>query len=117
MKNIKNIFKKNHIIITALAIMIVIAGYLSFTNRDVPKDDSILAAGDNNQSTQVNGFEMVTDTTGGTDATTGDTTGDATTDDTTGDTTGNTDVNATGTDDTDTEVDELGDISDEIYLQ
>jgi len=116
MKNIRNIFKKNHIIITALEIMIVIAGYLSFTNRDVPKDDSILAAGDNNQSTQVNGFEMVTDTTGGTDATTGDTTGDATTDDTTGDTTGNTDVNATGTDDTDTEADELGDISDEDLL-
>ncbi len=38
----KNIFKKNSIIITALAIMIVIAGYLSFTNKDV-KDSSKLA--------------------------------------------------------------------------
>lgn len=33
----KNIFKKNQIIITALAIMIVIAGYLSFTNKDKVK--------------------------------------------------------------------------------
>jgi stage III sporulation protein AH len=32
----KNIFKKNQIIITALAIMIAVAGYLSFTNRDNP---------------------------------------------------------------------------------
>ncbi|MDF2941783.1 MAG: putative rane protein [Herbinix sp.] len=36
----KNIFKKNQIIITALAIMIVIAGYLSFTNDDTPKNDA-----------------------------------------------------------------------------
>ncbi len=36
----KNIFKKNQIIITALAIMIVIAGYLSFTNKDKPDLDS-----------------------------------------------------------------------------
>ena len=35
----KNIFKKNQIIITALAIMIIIAGYLSFTNDD-KLDDS-----------------------------------------------------------------------------
>jgi stage III sporulation protein AH len=34
----KNIFKKNQIIITALAIMIVIAGYLSFTNDEKKKD-------------------------------------------------------------------------------
>ncbi len=34
----KNILKKNQIIITALAIMIVIAGYLSFTNDDKKKD-------------------------------------------------------------------------------
>jgi stage III sporulation protein AH len=38
----KNIFKKNHIIITALAIMIIIAGYLSFTNEDLAdKKDAI----------------------------------------------------------------------------
>jgi len=109
MKNIKNIFKKNHIIITALAIMIVIAGYLSFTNRDLPKDDSISAAkqDDNDEFTAVNGLELVTDTTQNpTDTTTDDT---------------DTDVNATGTeDDTDANAtaDELGDadISDEDML-
>lgn len=38
----KNIFKKNQIIITALAIMIAIAGYLSFTNNDNTKEvDSV----------------------------------------------------------------------------
>lgn len=35
----KNIFKKNQIIITALAIMIVIAGYLNFSDRN--KEDKI----------------------------------------------------------------------------
>ena len=39
----KNIFKKNQIIITALAIMIVIAGYLSFTNDDVPGEPDTLS--------------------------------------------------------------------------
>ncbi len=37
----KNIFKKNHIIITALMIMIVIAGYLSFTREDTTDDLSV----------------------------------------------------------------------------
>ncbi|MFT4146604.1 MAG: SpoIIIAH-like family protein [Mobilitalea sp.] len=37
----KNIFKKNHIIITALMIMIVIAGYLSFTRDDTADDLSV----------------------------------------------------------------------------
>jgi stage III sporulation protein AH len=32
----KNIFKKNQIIITAMAIMIAVAGYISFTNKDNP---------------------------------------------------------------------------------
>lgn len=119
MKNIKNIFKKNHIIITALAIMIVIAGYLSFTNRDIPKDkDAISAANqdENGKVAEVNGLELVTDTTDDTDNTT--------TDDTTNDTTDdadNTDVNTTGTEDdtdADAEADELGDsdISDEDLL-
>ncbi len=51
----KNIFKKNHIIITALAIMIVIAGYLSFTNRDVAdkSDKEAMEAGDYEEFTQV----------------------------------------------------------------
>ena len=38
----KNIFKKNQIIITALAIMIIIAGYLSFTNDDKLDDSGTL---------------------------------------------------------------------------
>lgn len=37
----KKIFKKNQIIITALALMIVVAGYISFTNGDV--DDQQVA--------------------------------------------------------------------------
>jgi len=117
MKNIKNIFKKNHIIITALAIMIVIAGYLSFTNRDIPKDKDSFANLDSGDGvTQVNGLDLVTDTTGGTTDT-----GDTTTDDTDADNTDNDDVNATGTEDdadTDAEADELGDsdISDEDML-
>lgn len=37
----KNIFKKNQIIITALAIMIIIAGYLSFTNDDRLEDPAL----------------------------------------------------------------------------
>jgi stage III sporulation protein AH len=41
---VKNIFKKNQIIITALAIMIVIAGYLSFTNDDTPEEPIALQA-------------------------------------------------------------------------
>ncbi len=40
----KNIFKKNHVIITALAIMIVIAGYLSFTNDDLADKKDALEA-------------------------------------------------------------------------
>jgi len=54
----KNIFKKNHIIITALAIMIVIAGYLSFTNRDTAEKadkagTEVMQAGDYDEFTQV----------------------------------------------------------------
>lgn len=35
MKNIKNIFKKNQVIIAALAIMIIVAGYLNFTRGKI----------------------------------------------------------------------------------
>lgn len=115
MKNIKNIFKKNHIIITALAIMIVIAGYLSFTNRDLPTDDSISATkqDENDNFTAVNGLELVTDTT--------QDPADDTADDTNADDTDNTDVNATGTENdtnADAGADEFGDsdISDEDML-
>lgn len=83
----KNIFKKNHIIITALAIMIVIAGYLSFTNDDTPDDEDLVMT--TNPDTdeygdlfESDGMEMVTNDTTTTDDTTAtdDTT---TTDDTT----------------------------------
>lgn len=62
----KNIFKKNHIIITALAIMIVIAGYLSFTNRDAAEtvdksDNEVVEAGDYEEFTQVKDGEEIAD--------------------------------------------------------
>ncbi len=62
----KNIFKKNHIIITALAIMIVIAGYLSFTNRDAAEkadktDKEVTEAGDYEEFTQVKDGEEVSE--------------------------------------------------------
>lgn len=122
----KNIFKKNHIIITALAIMIVIAGYLSFTNDDVAdKEDAVqtdaMNSGDYEKFTDSEGVDVATTT--GTDTTGDDTTADDT-DDTTLD-----DVNATDeelettaddendeTTDTEEDADELGDISDEDML-
>jgi len=64
----KNIFKKNHIIITALAIMIVIAGYLSFTNKDTPdnKDMAISANQDTEDfgdaATATDGTDVIADT-------------------------------------------------------
>ncbi len=62
----KNIFKKNHIIITALAIMIVIAGYLSFTNKDAVEkadksDSQVTEAGDYEEFTQVKDGEDVSE--------------------------------------------------------
>ncbi len=139
----KNIFKKNSIIITALAIMIVIAGYLSFTNKDT-KEDANTAAEMTSAQTNVtdelasdqNGVEVATDTTGTTtdttktdttkeDATTDGTVTDTTKDDTTTDITTtdttNTDTKATTTKDkttTDKSNGELGknDISDDDVL-
>jgi stage III sporulation protein AH len=58
----KNIFKKNHIIITALAIMIVIAGYLSFTNRDAADKKDAVAVSDSEdyeEFTQVDGEDVL----------------------------------------------------------
>ena len=56
----KNIFKKNQIIITALAIMIVIAGYLSFTNDDLPGEpDTLTSNPDYEDITGVDGLEVV----------------------------------------------------------
>ena len=64
---IKNIFKKNQIIITALAIMIVIAGYLSFTNDDVVDPDTLQTVNPDEQDifTELEGMELATDTTNG----------------------------------------------------
>ncbi len=120
----KNIFKKNQIIITALAIMIVIAGYLSFTSKDKPdEDDSLITANPD--------YEVITGLDGELFAQeTGDTTTDDTNDTTndTNETTDTTDTeqDATATDENDetapVDVDEnedrqeLGDISDEDLL-
>lgn len=102
----KNIFKKNSIIITALAIMIVIAGYLSFTNRDLAKDkekvnDSIATSGTDvtDADTDGDGYDLATGTTTTNDTTTNDTT---TNDTTNGTTTNDTTTNDTTTTDTNT---------------
>ena len=49
----KNVFKKNQIIISALAIMIAVAGYLNFTREkaDNDVDSKLTAALDNNLAT------------------------------------------------------------------
>lgn len=122
----KNIFKKNHIIITALAIMIVIAGYLSFVNRDnVPENDLTTVENpdteDLKELAELEGLELVTDTTKD-DTTKDDTATDTTKDDAATDNTAN---DATLDDNDETTpvetldaTDELGetDISDEDML-
>jgi stage III sporulation protein AH len=134
----KNIFKKNQIIITALAIMIVIAGYLSFTNDDARNDkNSVQTANpDVDELTdlaELDGLQVVTETgdttTGDTttdDTTTGDTTADDTNDEDLADDTDVDDTNedeAANDDDEDTtpveledDTEELGDISDDDIL-
>ncbi len=119
----KNIFKKNHIIITALAIMIVIAGYLSFTNDDMAgKEDAVqtdaMNSGDYDEYTASG--EMDVATTTGTD-TTGEDTDDTTLDDVDAEDTDDTDDEANVDDENDettdtNDADELGDISDEDIL-
>lgn len=99
----KNIFKKNHIIIIALLIMIVIAGYLSFTNKDTPEDSEVASTADPDTDdfgvvAQTDGMEVVTDTTGTETDTTGTTTDTTDTDTTTTDDT--TDTTTTDTTDT-----------------
>jgi stage III sporulation protein AH len=128
----KNIFKKNQIIITALAIMIVIAGYLSFTSDDKPvEDDAVITTNpDYDVISGLEGDYLVQSTTETGDTTTDDTTDDNDTvgdpgDDTTDNTLdGETNTTADENDettpvdiDTDTNnTQELGDISDEDIL-
>ncbi len=84
----KNIFKKNSIIITALAIMIVIAGYLSFTTRDAKNNDgTVPVSGQNEVKDDKGGKDVAT-----TDKGTNDADNDATTNNTTGDDTDITDT-------------------------
>lgn len=114
----KNIFKKNQIIITALAIMIVIAGYLSFTNNDKP--DSKKSVETTNPDldgivSELDGMEVVQDTTG--DTTTGDTTDVNTTDDANVLDTDVKDNDETTPVETTAASDELGDISDDDILE
>jgi stage III sporulation protein AH len=119
----KNIFKKNHIIITALAIMIVIAGYLSFTNDDLAnKKDTVETDAKNNgdyeEFTDSEGMDLATadgtdtDVTDDTDATDDTTDTDDVTDEDTDELDATADDENDETSD-DTESDELGDISDE----
>ena len=132
----KNIFKKNQIIITALAIMIVIAGYLSFTNDDTPEnaDSTVTTNPDYDMVTNVDGTDLVQNTNDIGDTSADDTTNDTittdnednTVDETLDDQT-NGDINSTtSTDDNDEtstvnleddkDSQELGDISDEDML-
>jgi stage III sporulation protein AH len=119
----KNIFKKNHIIITALAIMIIIAGYLSFTNDDLAdKKDAANTEAMNSDDYEEFADEEGVDMASATDTDGTDTTGEAddvtTTDDTdaaeeNAETTADDESDETAVDD---EADELGDISDEDML-
>ncbi len=121
----KNIFKKNQIIITALAIMIVIAGYLSFTNDDIPGDpDTITTTNpDLEDITGMDGLELMQnmDTDTGDDADTPDTTQspDVAITAETEETDENNDNNTEETTPVDTgdDISELGDISDDDILQ
>ncbi len=117
----KNIFKKNQIIITALAIMIVIAGYLSFTNNDKPDTKKTVETTNPDLEgivSELEGMEMVQETTD--DATTGDQTMDDTTDDSLADDAEILEMNEndeTTPVETQDDNDELGDISDTDILE
>ena len=41
-----NFFKKNQLMITALAIMIAVAGYLQFTSENLESEDYVATAGE-----------------------------------------------------------------------
>ncbi|HHV09064.1 MAG TPA: SpoIIIAH-like family protein [Clostridiales bacterium] len=107
----KNIFKKNHVIITALAIMIVIAGYLSFTNQDAGKDsDTLLTVDPGSENydeyTEVDGVNVATNTEVSPTGTATDTGVDDTDDGTIEDT----DVDDTDNEEEATDVDDTGDL-------
>lgn len=118
----KNIFKKNHVIITALAIMIVIAGYLSFTNRDAATDsDTMLTVDPGSENydeyTEVDGVNVATNTdvsptNGATDTTNGTTT----TNDGTVTDTNATDTNTNGTNTNNNTENTNNDATDELGL-
>lgn len=131
----KNIFKKNQIIITALCIMIAIAGYLSFTNNDKPKDEGTVQTanpgqGDLDVLSETEGTDLATDATDETTDATDETTDADTPEDATAETTDGTedasvtdDINdETAAEDNDETVpvetadDETSDISDEDIL-
>lgn len=124
----KNIFKKNQIIITALAIMIVIAGYLSFTNKDKPDDNDLVSTANPDYEivSGLDGDEYAQSTTDVGDNTTTDDTANTTgdqktdeadaTDDDTNKTTADENDETTPVDVNDEKDQELGDISDEDIL-
>lgn len=113
----KNIFKKNQIIITALAIMIVIAGYLSFTNKDkVKTTEKDIQTMEQN----VAGKDVLTEKDDDKDVAQGTTTNDTTgttTNDTTKTTAKTTITPTVAPASSNAETDELGDISDDDILK
>ncbi|MFP4698405.1 MAG: SpoIIIAH-like family protein [Eubacteriales bacterium] len=46
-----NIFKRNQVVITALVIMIAIAGYLNFTQKNIPESDDMITTDNSNVET------------------------------------------------------------------
>lgn len=132
----KNIFKKNQVIITALAIMIAIAGYLRFTNDDIPDKNTTVQTANPDVSemdiiSEIDGTELAQAPTAGanadgandTDENGNDTTNVDGADD--ADINGNNDTNLETTGDENEEStpvktlsddQELGDISDEDIL-
>lgn len=117
----KNIFKKNQIIITALAIMIVIAGYLSFTNDDKPDANSTVETTNPDLDgvvSELEGMELVQETTDDTTTDDTETTDEDLADDTELlETTDEEDNDESTPVDTESESDELGDISDDDILE
>ena len=60
----KNILKKNQLMITALAIMIAVAGYLQFTSGSLDEEEYVPASGDVQTITQPGGEELYADNSG-----------------------------------------------------